>query len=177
MPELQSLYNCARRLARGDDDDANDLVQETCLRGYRTFDNFAPGTNGRAWLLTILYSVFCNQHDKARRRGPTVSVDELEERFQRYLESPADSSESAVTAEVRGTRMNPEVALALDALPDEFREPVLLVDVDGLSYVEAARSLSCPVGTIRSRLYRGRRLLFVALASYASGAGFMGTRS
>ena len=177
LPEMQRLYNCARRLAAGDGDEAGDLVQETCLRAYRTFDNFVPGTNCRAWLLTIMYSVFYNQHDKAKRRGPTVSVDELEERFQHYLDSPHDAGEAAATADVRGTRMSPEVARALEALPDEFREPVLLVDVDGLSYDEAAVALARPVGTIRSRLYRGRRLLFAALADYASAAGFIGRQA
>ena len=172
LQEMQTIYNCARRLARGDEDDAGDLVQETCLRAYRTFDNFTPGTNCRAWLLTIMYSVFYNQHDKATRRGPTVSVDELEERFHNYLESPHDTTEAASTADVRGTRMNVEVAGALDGLPPDFRDPILLVDVDGLSYDEAAVALGCPVGTIRSRLFRGRKLLFSALADYASAAGF-----
>lgn len=172
LQEMQPIYNCARRLARGDADDAADLVQETCLRAYQTFDNFTPGTNCRGWLLTIMYSVFYNQHDKATRRGPTVSVDELEERFHHFLESPHDATEIASTADVRGTRMNVEVARALDGLPPEFRDPILLVDVDGLSYDEAAEAIACPVGTIRSRLFRGRKLLFSALAGYATSAGY-----
>ena len=166
VPELPSLYNCARRLAR-DDDDAGDLVQETCLRAYRTFDNFTAGTNCRAWLLTIMYSVFFNVLDKAKRRGPIVSLDELEARYEHYLESPDAAGAAAETTDVRGTRMSPEVALALEALPTDYRGAVLLVDVDGLSYDEAAVALDCPIGTVRSRLYRGRRLLFAALSSFA----------
>ena len=176
LREMQTIYNCARRLARGDEDDAADLVQETYLRAYRTFDNFTTGTNCRAWLLTIMYSVFYNQYDKAKRRGPTLSLDALEERFNHFLESPDDAAEIASTVDVRGTRMNVEVASALDALPPEFRVPILLVDVDGLSYDEAAAAIPCPIGTIRSRLFRGRKLLFSALAGFASAAGYAGEK-
>jgi RNA polymerase sigma-70 factor (ECF subfamily) len=176
LPYMGALYNTARRLTHGSDD-AGDLVQETFLRAYRTFDSFTPGTNCRGWLLTIMYSVFINQYHKTRRQLPTVSIDDLQERFQRYLESPDDAGEAAATVEVRGFRMNPEVDVALQQLPEEFRAPVLFVDVEGLSYDEAAAVLRCPVGTIRSRLYRGRRLLFAALKDYAATLGFRGGES
>jgi RNA polymerase sigma-70 factor (ECF subfamily) len=172
LPFMATLYAHARRLTRGAEDDAGDLVQEAYLRAYRTFDNFRPGTNCRAWLLTIMYSVFYNRHDQARRRGPTVSLDELDDRYRQYLESGDDAGEAAATADVGGVRMNPEVAQAVDQLPEEFRGALLLVDVAGLSYDEAAEVLACPVGTVRSRLYRARRLLFTTLADYASTVGF-----
>lgn len=175
LPYMSALYNTARRLTHGSND-ADDLVQDTFLRAYRTFDNFTPGTNCRGWLLTIMYSVFINQYHKTRRRAPTVSIDELESRFQRLLESPYDAGEAAATVEVHGTRMNPEVERALRQLPEEFRGPVLLVDIEGLSYDEAAAVLECPVGTVRSRLYRGRRLLFALLKDYAASMGFEGGR-
>jgi RNA polymerase sigma-70 factor (ECF subfamily) len=171
LPYMKALYNSARRLTRGDDDEAADLVQETFLRAYRTFDNFAPGTNCRGWLLTIMYSVFINRYKKARRR-PTVSIDDLEQRFQHHLESADDASEAVGSVDLRGVRLNPEVEHALQGLPEEFRAPVLLVDLDGLSYDEAASALQCPVGTIRSRLYRARRLLFASLQSYAAAQGY-----
>lgn len=178
LPHVDVLYNSARRLTHGGDD-AADLVQETYLRAYRTFENFTPGTNSRGWLFTIMYSVFINQYQKARRRAPTISIDELEGRFQQYLESSDDPAAASVMVDVGASdaRMNPEVDGALRQLPDEFRLPVLLVDVDGLSYDEAAEVLKCPVGTIRSRLYRGRRLLFAALKGYASTMGFKGTET
>jgi RNA polymerase sigma-70 factor (ECF subfamily) len=171
LPYMGALYNTASRLTHGSDD-AGDLVQETFLRAYRTFDNFTPGTNCRGWLLTIMYSVFINHYHKTRRQLPTVSIDELEGRFQEYLESSEDAGEAAATVDVRGLRMNPEVERALRQLPEDFRAPVLFIDVEGLSYDEAAEVLRCPVGTIRSRLYRGRRLLFAALQDYASAMGF-----
>jgi RNA polymerase sigma-70 factor (ECF subfamily) len=174
LPFMSALYNTARRLTHGSDD-AGDLVQETYLRAYRTFDNFAPGTSCRSWLLTIMYSVFINHYHKSRRQGTTVSIDELEGRFQQYLESSDDAGEAAATVEVRGApgiRMSPEVEHALRQLPDDFQATVLLVDVEGLSGEEAAAVLNCPVGTVRSRLYRGRRLLFAALLDYATTAGF-----
>jgi RNA polymerase sigma-70 factor, ECF subfamily len=174
LPLMGALYGSARRLTRGSDD-AADLVQETYLRAFRTFDSFRPGTNCRSWLFTIMYSVFINQYHKTRRQAPTVSIDALEERFQRFLESPDDPATTSAMVEVdaqRGVRMNPEVDEALRQLPDDFRLLILLVDVDGLSYDEAADALHCPVGTIRSRLYRGRRLLFAALKDYAVALGF-----
>ena len=171
LPYMGALYNTARRLTHGSDD-AGDLVQETFLRAYRTFDNFTPGTNCRGWLLTIMYSVFINHYHKARRQLSTLSIDDLEGRFQRYLESSEDAGEAAATVDVRGLRMNPEVERALRELPEDFRAPVLFIDVEGLSYDEAAEVLRCPVGTIRSRLYRGRRLLFAALWDYAAAMGF-----
>jgi RNA polymerase sigma-70 factor, ECF subfamily len=170
LPHMSALFNSARRLTHGSDE-AGDLVQETYLRAYRTFDNFARGTNCRAWLLTIMYSVFINHYHKTRR-APTISIDDLEARFERYLESADRTSDAAETVDVRGTRMPQEVETALRQLPPEFQAAVLLVDVDGLSGDEAAAALQCPVGTIRSRLYRGRRLLFAALQDYASALGF-----
>ena len=174
LPFMQGLYSTALRLTHGSDD-AGDLVQETYLRAYRTFENFAPGTNCRGWLLTILYSVFYNEYHKARRQPAAVSIDDLEARFQHYLESPDNAGEVAATLPVAGAsgvRMNPEVALAIGRLPEAFRAAVLFVDVEGLSYDEAALVLECPVGTVRSRLYRGRRLLFASLQQYAATLGF-----
>lgn len=171
LPFMSVLYNTARRLTHGGDD-AGDLVQETYLRAYRTFENFTPRTNCRSWLLTIMYSVFINQYNKARRQGPTVSLDALEKRFEHYLESADDAGAAAATVELRGNRMNPEIDTALRQLPDEFRTAVLLVDVEGLTYDEAADVLRIPVGTVRSRLYRARRLLFIALQDHAVTMGF-----
>jgi RNA polymerase sigma-70 factor, ECF subfamily len=181
VPFMGALYNTARRLMHGDDD-AADLVQETYLRAFRTFDSYTPGTNCRGWLLTIMYSVFINHYHKTRRQAFTISIDDLEGRLQRYLESADDPAATISMVDVRGSRsetgtsgesrVNPEVDSALRALPEEFRVPVLLVDVEGLSYDEAAEVMDCPVGTIRSRLYRGRRLLFASLKDYAASLGF-----
>ncbi len=171
VPLMKTVYNAALRLTHAPED-ASDLVQETYLRAYRTFENFAPGTNCKAWLLTVMYSVYINEYRRSQRRGTAISLDDLEERFQRYLEAPADAEEGATTVAAWGIRVGPEVEGALKGLPPDFRTPVLLVDVAGLSYDEAAAVLRCPVGTVRSRLFRARRLLFGALQDYAAQAGF-----
>jgi RNA polymerase sigma-70 factor (ECF subfamily) len=148
-------------------------VQETYLRAYRTFANFKEGTSCKAWLFTILYSIFVNQYRKDQRAPDTVSMDELEAVFHQTLAD--DSWESEFDA-LAGSELNwqrPEVSQALGKLPEEFRAAVLLVDVEELNYEEAAGVLNCPVGTLRSRLFRGRKLLFLELRDYAQKMGFL----
>ncbi len=165
VPLMGALYQTAHRLA-GQPDDAADVVQETYLRAYRTFENFRPGTNARAWMFTILYSVFINWRKKMRREKTRVPIEDLETRYSQYVaQGPTQTEFIDLSA--------PEVEAALDALPETFRSAVLMVDVNELSYDEAAAALGCPVGTVRSRLFRGRRLLFVALQEYARRAGYM----
>jgi RNA polymerase sigma-70 factor (ECF subfamily) len=170
LPYLKSAYNFALRLTRRPDD-ARDLVQETYLRAYRTFDNFRAGTNSKAWLFTILYSIFVNRYHKERREPRTVSVEELEEKFHRSLVS-ADL-EGSHPAGVPPEWTDREVESAFDELPESFRSVVLLVDVEELSYAEAAAALDCPVGTIRSRLSRARKALYVSLEDHARRAGYL----
>lgn len=162
-PHYPILYRTARRLARSDPD-GQDLVQETCLRAFRTFDGFTPGTNAKAWLFTILYSVFINRTRRARHEPEPMPGDQIDARYAGHVEA------SVAAPVVQWTE--PEVERALDALPDTFRAAVLLVDVEELTYEEAATVLTCPVGTVRSRLFRGRKLLMVSLAEFASRAGF-----
>ena len=170
VPHMRALYNTALRLAR-EPQDAADLVQETYLRAYRTFDNFVPGTNSKAWLFTILYSVFVNQYHQAKRRR-MESVEALEARFHQFPGAPDDPSSEVTMVDGWGERWNPEVERALRQLPEDFRAPLLLVDVEGLSYEEAAAVLGCAVGTVGSRLFRARKLLFAMLRDYAHQAGF-----
>ena len=173
MPFMNALYNKALHLTRSPEN-AADLVQETYLRACRTFANFAEGTNGKAWLFTILYSIFINQYRKAQREPGLVSMDEWETTYHRELADPAwdDDFGQLVGSELEW--QGPEIAQALGKLPEEFRAAVLLVDVEQLSYEEAAGVLNCPVGTLRSRLFRARRVLFVELSDYARKQGFIG---
>jgi RNA polymerase sigma-70 factor (ECF subfamily) len=173
LPLMQRLYHTALHLT-GDGDDAADVLQDTYLRAYRTFDSFRPGTNARAWLFTILYSVFINRRRKRRREVGPLPPDELERRFQRYVEQP--SHDAVGQAEAWGSSWPADVRRALSALPDVFRDAVLLVDVEELSYEEAATALDCPVGTVQSRVFRARRMLHTALADYARRAGFPNRR-
>lgn len=174
QPLLPQLYGFAVRLAR-DRDTARDLVQEASLRAYRTFSSFKPGTNGRAWLFTILYSVFVNAYRKAERE-PVVSIQDLEERFDRRLEAPDWNAYRAIIDNPALDWGPSEVGEALERLPDAFKTAVVLVDVHELSYEEAAVVMSCPVGTLRSRLFRGRKLLASELQDYARSRGLVAKR-
>ncbi|MBA3711856.1 MAG: sigma-70 family RNA polymerase sigma factor [Pyrinomonadaceae bacterium] len=166
LPFTKSIYNTALRLTHRPED-ASDLVQETFLRAYRTFSNFTPGTNCKAWLFTIMYSVFVNKYRKAQREPQLVSIAELEEKFHRSLATTEWDERVARNLTEFGT----EVDQALNGLPESFRLAVLLVDVEEMSYEEAADVLQCPVGTVRSRLFRARKLLFLELQQFARNKG------
>jgi RNA polymerase sigma-70 factor (ECF subfamily) len=168
LPFTKSLYNTALRLTRCPEN-AGDLVQETYLRAYRTFHNFTPGTNCKAWLFTIMYSVFVNKYRKEQREPEVFSIDELEEKFQRCLVATEWDPHRALNPMEVGT----EVDEALNLLPEAFRLALWLVDVEEMSYEEAAAVLNCPVGTVRSRLFRARKLLFMELQQYALKKGYI----
>jgi RNA polymerase sigma-70 factor (ECF subfamily) len=159
LASLDSLYRTALRLTRAPAD-AEDLVQETYLKAFRAADSFTPGTNLRAWLFTILHNTARNRaRDRAR---DTVAVDS--EVVERAAEVPARGgpAETPETLLLRDT-LAPELQAAVDALPDAFRQAVWLRDVEEFSYAEIANMLSIPVGTVMSRISRGRRLLFERL--------------
>jgi RNA polymerase sigma-70 factor (ECF subfamily) len=159
LASLDSLYRTALRLTRAPAD-AEDLVQETYLKAFRAAGSFTPGTNLRAWLFTILHNTARNRaRDRAR---DTVSVDsEVVERAADLpvRGRPADTPESLL---LRDT-LAPELQAAIDALPEAFRQAVWLRDVEEFSYAEIANMLSIPVGTVMSRISRGRHLLFERL--------------
>lgn len=161
---MKALYNGALRLTR-DRLAAEDLVQESLLRAYRAFDSFRPGTNAKAWLFTILYRVFASRYRRQQREPETLAPDEV------------DSVLARVAVENGSARPSPptsaEVDAALARLPEEFRAAVVLVDLHDLSYEQAASALACKVGTLRSRLFRARTLLFAALEDHARGRGYL----
>lgn len=166
--EAPVLYRTARRLAQPPTE-AADLVQETLLRAYRTFANFRPGTNGRAWLFTILYSVAMNEAERRGRRSE-VSLDDPASAAS--VSSDVRSHHEELTL-LRRIDVAPQIETALAQLAEPFRTAVMLVDIEELMYEEAAEVVGCPVGTLRSRLFRGRRQLFAALAEYARQAGLL----
>jgi RNA polymerase sigma-70 factor, ECF subfamily len=167
LPFAPALYRTARRLARRPED-SSDFVQETLLRAYRTFGNFQPGTNVRAWLFTILHSILTNDWRRRQRSPEEVPLEVIEERFSAALRASGIDSESELLQRLEPF---PAIEAALLDLPEEYREVALLIDVEELSYEEAALALGCPVGTIRSRLHRARKLLFAALRDDARRAG------
>jgi len=160
---LDSLYRSALRLTRVPAD-AEDLVQETYLKAFRAADRFEPGTNLRAWLFTILHNTVRNRaRDRAR---DTVAIDS--EIVDRAADVPPPGGASAGAAETPETlllrqTLAPDLQAAIDALPDGFRQAVWSRDVEEFSYAEIAEMLSIPVGTVMSRISRGRRMLFNAL--------------
>jgi RNA polymerase sigma-70 factor (ECF subfamily) len=163
LASLDSLYRAALRLTRVPAD-AEDLVQETYLKAFRAADRFEPGTNLRAWLFTILHNTALNRaRDRAR---DTVAVDsEIVERAAeapstgRGTRGPAETPEALL---IRDT-LAPELQAAIDELPDTFRQAVWLRDVEEFSYAEIAAMLSIPIGTVMSRISRGRHMLFERL--------------
>jgi RNA polymerase sigma-70 factor, ECF subfamily len=171
LPHLDSLYTMAVRLARNPDD-ANDLVQETILRAYRFFEQFENGTNCRAWLLTILFNNFRNGYRRSTREQPAASSEEFDRKVEaESLHGDVPNSDPQVM--LSGARMDREVEDALDALPAEFREALLLVDVQELSYQEISKVLNVPIGTVKSRVSRGRAMLREALTTYAKERGII----
>jgi RNA polymerase sigma-70 factor, ECF subfamily len=146
LPHLRRLYAVSYRLTRSVQD-AEDLVQETCLRAYRAFEQYKPGTDIRAWLFTILYRARTDDIRRAGRRLPTVSLS---------YEPASPTVTSPYTTE--------DLERALRRLPESYRAAVLLRDVEGCSYQDVALRLKVPIGTVESRLHRGRALLRSALA-------------
>ena len=164
VPLMRNIYGAALRMS-GRPDVAEDVTQETYLRAYRTFHGFEAGTDCKAWLFTIMHSVLINRF-KHEQRHPQSPLDDL----------PAESillaqSDPAIAAIIDGAT-SPAVEAAMKALPDVFRTVVVLVDIEELTYDETARVLDCPIGTVRSRLYRARHLLFAALQDHAKQAGY-----
>jgi RNA polymerase sigma-70 factor (ECF subfamily) len=172
LPHLDTIYTAALRLARNPDD-AKDLLQETILRAYVFFDQFAPETNCRAWLLTILYNHFRNHMRRNALRPMTPLADDVSERTETasQLDGNSGNPEEIVAQRWIGRH----IKTAINALPEEFREPMLLVDVQGLSYPEVAQVLAIPLGTVKSRVSRARSLLRASLRGAVYPPGKTGT--
>jgi len=147
---------------------AEELAQETMLRAFRFFHLFEPGTNCRAWLLTILHNTFRNQYRASRLERGQVDIDEPGPASEATEASLSETNPETI---VLSEMMDQEIVDALRELPEEFRSAIVLVDLQELSYEEGARALGCPVGTVRSRLSRGRRMLERKLAAYARERG------
>ena len=172
MPLLSSLYSSALRMTRNPAD-AEDLVQETVLRAYRGFAGFQEGTNLKAWLYRILTNSFINTYRKKQRQPATVEgPDDLDEWYL-FDRLGARSVEPSAESEVLDQLPDEDVQRALESLPEGFRMAVLLADVQGFSYKEIAEMLGIPIGTVMSRLHRGRKALEKALWDTAVERGIV----
>jgi RNA polymerase sigma-70 factor (ECF subfamily) len=171
MQYAPQLYSAALRMTRNAAD-AEDLVQETYLRAYRSFATFTDGTNLRAWLFRILTNTFINSYRAKQRRPQETDLADVEDL---YLYRRIGGVGAALSAEdtLFDLFTDGEVKAALENLPEAFRLPVLLADVEQFSYKEIAEMLDIPIGTVMSRLHRGRKAMQKALIDYATERGLM----
>ena len=168
LPHLDALYGLALRLTGGDEARSEDLVQDAVLKAWRNWASFELGTNCRAWLMTILRNTFITEFRRDRSRPNPVEFDEVAER------PPGDNLfEADPEGRIFERIIDREVIETIQGLPDDFRVPVVLADVEGLAYQEIADLLDIPVGTVKSRLFRARKRLQQELYAYAVEAGFL----
>ena len=177
MEHIDSLYNMALRLVFNKEE-AEDLVQETYLKAYRFFDSFQKGTNIKAWLYKILKNTFINKYRKEIATPGEILYEDLEAvNSGLAYKQETNSTELADTLESKyadfSGLLEDDVKQALDSLPAEYREAILLSDVEELSYQDIAEIANVPIGTIKSRLNRGRKLLQKKLFEYAKDKGFI----
>lgn len=170
VPHLSYIYAAALYLTKNEQE-AEDLAQDTFVRAFRFFRKFEPGTNCRAWLLSIQRHLFINRYQKRKKQPELVNWEKIDREYDSLLLDEEQAGKYDPERLLCATAMAPEVERALKALPEDFRLAVILVDMDELTYDEAAKIMDCPVGTVRSRLSRGRRMLQVALRDYAREKG------
>jgi len=173
LPLLDSLYGGALRMTRNPAD-AEDLVQETMLRAYRSFDRFEAGTNLKAWLFRIMTNAYINTYRKKQREPKKVSSDEVED-FDLYQELKDHDPQWEMTPEnlVLNSLVDSDIIEAIDDLPEQFRLAVVLSDIEGFSYAEMAEIMDVPLGTVMSRLHRGRKALQKRLWEIARDRGIV----
>jgi RNA polymerase sigma-70 factor (ECF subfamily) len=173
MQYAPQLYSAALRMTRNSAD-AEDVVQETFLKAYRAYDSFEEGTNLKAWLYRILTNTYINKYRKQQRRPSEVELGELQDLYlYRRLGEYSGASYSA-EKEALDQFVDTDIIEALESLPESFRMPVVLADVDGFSYKEIADILDIPIGTVMSRLHRGRKALQRKLWNVAEERGIAG---
>jgi RNA polymerase sigma-70 factor (ECF subfamily) len=174
LPLIDSLFNLALKLTRNRKD-AEDLVQETYLRAFRFFDSYEKGTNIKAWMFRILRNTFINRYRAGKKRPEDVDYAKVEETYERIIDEEylakrrMPSPEDSVMAGIPGQ----EVQDAIAALPEEYRTVLILALLEDLSYKEIASVLSVPLGTVMSRLHRGRKILQGTLLEYARKRGIL----
>lgn len=172
LPHLDDLFGMALRLTR-DSRDAEDLVQEACLRAYTRFAQFRSGTNCRAWLFRIVMNTFINGYRRRVKEREILDRYESGEPAERFYSPESQERFANPEARLQQTKVSDELRAALDDIPEDFRTVVLLADVHEFSYREIATIMETPIGTVMSRLFRGRRLLRQKLWRYALEQGIL----
>ena len=175
LPYLDQLYGAALRMTRSPAD-AEDLVQETYAKAFAAYRTFQQGTNLRAWLFRILRNTFINDYRKAQRRPRFQPTDELRDAQMLDIETRSAGGSRSAETEALELLGDDDVSAALAEIPEEFRTAVVLADVEGFSYREIADIMDSPVGTVMSRVHRGRKALRGLLDEYAKDRGLVGAR-
>lgn len=169
VPHMNLLYNFACHLT-GNDEDANDLLQDTYLKAYRFWERYEKGTNIRAWLFRIMKNSFINKYRKNTKEPEVIDFNEIEEFYTHVEESLTDND---LVKKLFGNLLEDEVQQALDSLPIDFKTVIILCDIEGFTYEEIAEFLDIPIGTVRSRLHRARKMLQVKLFEFAKKKGYL----
>lgn len=172
MPFVDALYNTAYRMTRNAED-AEDLVQETYLKAYKYYDKFTEGTNFKAWLFKIMKNTFINNYRKKQSAPPQSDFADIEESFESQVSEEVTRKVKDPEEEFLENVLDGDVQRALEELPEDYRMVVILADLEGFAYKEIAEILEVPVGTVMSRLYRGRRRLEEAMLRYAREYGYI----
>ncbi|MCX6517995.1 MAG: sigma-70 family RNA polymerase sigma factor [Actinobacteria bacterium] len=174
MQHAPQLFSTAMRMTRNRSD-AEDLVQETFIKAWRSFATYQQGTNLRAWLFRIMTNTYINKYNAQQRKPTETELDDVEELFLYKRLGSVDQSQLSQSAEDQMLSLftDDEVKKALEELPDQFRIPVLMSDVEGFSYKEIAEILEIPLGTVMSRLHRGRKSMQKMLYEYAKERGLI----
>jgi RNA polymerase sigma-70 factor, ECF subfamily len=170
IPHMDALYNFALRLT-GDEDDADDLVQETYMKAFRFFDKFEKGTNCKAWLYRILKNSYINDYRKTTKEPDKVDYEDVQNFYENVKSDEVETQH--YVQDVFTHLMDDEMSKAITELPEDFRTVIILSDIEGFTYEEIADFVDVPVGTVRSRLHRARKMLYVQLFDYAKNRGFV----
>jgi RNA polymerase sigma-70 factor (ECF subfamily) len=174
MQYAPQLFSTAMRMTRNRSD-AEDLVQETFIKAWRSFATYQQGTNLRAWLFRIMTNTYINKYNAQQRKPTETELDDVEELFLYKRLGAVDQSQLSQSTEDQMLSLftDDEVKKALEELPEQFRIPVLMSDVEGFSYKEIAEILEIPLGTVMSRLHRGRKAMQKMLYEYAKKRGLI----
>jgi len=174
IPHLNLLKTHALKMTR-DADDADDLLQDTLFKALRFFDDFKKGSNVKAWLTKIMVNTFINNYRKRRKQPSLVDYDDVENFYENIKADEIIIQHRQPDS--FGNTLDDEITEALSVLSDDFRTIVLLCDIEGCSYKEISDFVNCPIGTVRSRLHRTRKILHTQLYKYAQENGFVRSKS